>query len=472
MDSQQTFQTSSSETAVERRYPWAGLWLIIGIILAGGMALCVWASVNGAISEDTLILITAGMGFIYLLGFIFRPGRLSRNGWVALILLAVVMRMCWFFVPVSSGDDHCRYLWDGAVTANGINPYKYSPKDIADGKVDNPTLKKLADSDLSTLEDINHPQLRTIYPPASQGAFALAHWITPFDLTGWRIILLCFDALAALAVLALLRATGKEASLLAFYLLNPLLVTETYGGCHLDMLTASMLVIFALAIVKNRPVWATLALAMAVGTKLWPVILLPFLVRALWGRWRKMALSAAVFILLLSAMALPFALAFGDESNSGLLTYSRIWSGRAGAYLVLGRLGWWVRSLLSLSLDGHYVGRGLMMLTILPAVAVLSLRRRLDKVTLPERLALVSLLLMLLCPVLWPWYFVAVIPLAAASRPRLGLLLWTALLPLCYLEFEWWQLTLLVHVPLWALLAYEQIRDYLARRANRETNNV
>ena len=150
-----------------------------------------------------------------------------------MIVVAVLMRLAWFFVPASSGKDYNRYLWDGAVTASGVNPYRYSPQQILDRQVNNSTIERLGLTGCTTLEGINHPYLRTIYPPFAQGMFALAHWISPFDLTGWRIVLLTFDVLAVVAVLGLLKAVKLPLSLAVVYLWNPLLVMGTYGDFHL-----------------------------------------------------------------------------------------------------------------------------------------------------------------------------------------------------------------------------------------------
>ncbi len=395
----------------------AAIWLTGGLLLAAGMWLCAWARVHQLVSADVLVLASVGMGAMFLSLLALRPGQMSRALWFAMIVLAILMRLPWFFVPASSGEDYCRYMWDGAVTAHGVNPYKHAPANVAVGRADDPALERLAQSGRATLEGINHPHLRTIYPPVAQGAFALAYWITPFDLTGWRVVLLAFDALAALAVVGLLRKAALPLSLAFVYLWNPLLVAESYGGCHVDLLAAAMVAAFAWALVANRPAVAGLALAGAIGLKLWPILLLPFLLRALWGRWRQLSLAVGILALCVSAMVIPFASAFGTDSNSGLLTYARIWAGRSGAYQVFDEAGWWLRSRLSLEMDGHYIGRGLMMLVLLPAVLWLGLRRAQDPAILCRRMGLVILLMLLLGPVLWPWYYVAVAPLAAIASP-------------------------------------------------------
>ncbi len=446
------------------------LWPVGGGILAAGMWMSVWARVNNHISASVFALASAGMGAIYLALLAFRPSQASRSLWATIIVVAILMRLTWFFVPAYSGEDYCRYLWDGAVAASGVDPYRYSPQQVLDGQVDNRTIERLAQSGRSTLEGINHPELRTIYPPVAQGAFALAYWIAPFNLSSWRIVLLAFDVLAALAVLGLLWTARLPLSLVFLYLWNPLLVAEIYGGSHMDMLAAAWVTIFALTLATNRPMAATVALALAIGVKLWPVLLLPFLVRALWGKWRRLAAAAGILGALVVVMAIPFASAFGAESDSGLLRYARVWSGRSGAYLPFGELGWWLKGYLSLDVSGHYVGRALMMLVLLPAALWLGLRRPGDTRGLCRRMALVILLMLLLAPVLWPWYYVAVIPLAVVASPRLGLLLWTALLPLCYLQaagLSAGQLTWLVHVPVWLALATDWAWPHVARRLDR-----
>ena len=458
---------TQQEPAISQGPRRIGPWLTGGAILAASMGLCVWARVTHHASASALVLTSVGMGALYLALVILRPIRASRRILATMIVVAILMRLAWFFVPTSGGRDYCRYLWDGAVTANGINPYVHSPQQVSQGQVGNPILERLARSGRVTLESINHPELRTIYPPAAQGAFALAYWIAPFDLTGWRIVLSAFDVLAALAVLGLLRAARLPLSLAVVYLWNPLLVMETYDGCHLDILAAAMVVTFAWALATKRPMIATIVLALAIGVKLWPVLLLPFLLRSLWGKWRRLAVSAGILGALVVIMAIPFARAFGAESDSGLLTYARIWSGRSGAYLAFDKLGWWLRDYLSLDMDGHYVGRGLMMMVLLPAVLWLGLGWSRSNITLCRRIGLVILLMLLLSPALWPWYYVAVIPLAAVASPCLGLLLWTALLPLCYLEgagLSARQLTWLVHFPVWFMLAAEWAWPHLAGR--------
>ena len=57
-------------------------------------------------------------------------------------------------------DDLYRYLWDGRVQLHGVHPYAHAPEDQA--------LAGLRDEHW---ERVNHPEVKTIYPPLAQGTF-------------------------------------------------------------------------------------------------------------------------------------------------------------------------------------------------------------------------------------------------------------------------------------------------------------
>jgi len=75
-----------------------------------------------------------------------------------------------FTAPILE-DDYYRYLWDGAVTANALNPYAYSPQQVLKGTDIPVELTQLAEESGEVIHSINHPEIRTIYPPIAQAFF-------------------------------------------------------------------------------------------------------------------------------------------------------------------------------------------------------------------------------------------------------------------------------------------------------------
>ncbi|MBN1341778.1 MAG: DUF2029 domain-containing protein [Phycisphaerae bacterium] len=399
-------------------------------------------------------------GVVYLVGsWLSLNRRLSRRQVLLLIVVAVGMRVAAVPMPLARGDDFERYLWDGAVTAAGINPYLYSPKAVAEGGVADPTLRSLAARSQGVLRNVNHAELRAIYPPVAQGLFAVAHLLTPFDTTGWRIVLALVDLLTVLLLVLLLRSAGLALGNLAIYLWNPLLVFETYARLHLDLAVVPFLLVAAWGLVRRRPLIAGAFLATAAGVKLWPAVLAPFLVGAFRDARRRLLAASTAFAGICLLMAIPFSSAFGGE-NSGVVVYGATWETPTGAFRLAQALGWLLVRQLDLSMQAGLIARTVAMGLLLVAAVWIGTRRADRSTEICTRMEIVVLLMLLLSPTVWPWYYVPAIPLAVIA-PRASALIWTAILPLIYLANVMpppHVLGALIHLPVWVLLGLEWAR--------------
>ena len=171
----------------------------------------------------TACFVGAGLLFAAIL-----PGRISASanleaGGTAQLLAIVLVggliaRLILFASEPILEDDYLRYLWDGAVSAHAMNPYDVAPRTVIDAGPAHPLSGLAADSG-PVLRRINHPQLPTIYPPVAQAAFAFAHWISPWSLTAWRSVLMLCDAATLLALLGLLKETGRSLAAMGFHIL-------------------------------------------------------------------------------------------------------------------------------------------------------------------------------------------------------------------------------------------------------------
>ena len=446
--------------------PWRlWFWLSCGVGLLGlmiaaaieGRSRPVW--VDGPAGIGPLTILSVAAGAVYLIAVLLAPrGRLKAWQIILLVLVAVGMRLPMWLAPPVHGWDYCRYFWDGALTASGVNPYRYSPQQVVEGRVSDPKVARTVQQGQEFLEGINHPHLRTLYPPIAQGIFAAAYWLKPFDLTAWRLVLLAFDAAAAALVILLLRRAGLPVAMCAIYLWNPVLVSETYFYGHVDLALGAVVLLFAWALVSRRIILAGVVLALAVGIKLWPALLIFFLIRQGWAQKRKLVLSLVIFCLLLGLMAIPYLAAFGSQGDSGLLTYSSDWQWRHGAYALFARLGWWLKWVLHLSVEGRMVGRGLMMLVLLAVAVWQGMRRDRNAKSLCASMAVVGVMMLLLGPTLWPWYYVGLLGLVAVGGCPVAALAWAALLPLANLpegSMPEGLLVCLLHMPIWILLAVQ-----------------
>jgi hypothetical protein len=188
-----------------------------------------------------------------------------------IITIAILARAIALLAPDALSTDVYRYIWDGRVQAAGINPYRYVPAD--------PALAFLRDEDI--YPNINRPEYApTIYPPVAEMIFFLASRIQQ-TWTAMKLAMVGFEALTIGAILALLRRDGLPPERVLIYAWHPLPIWEFSGAGHIDAAAIAFLCLALLAAMRERPVAAGAALALAILVKPFALVIAP----ALWKKW-------------------------------------------------------------------------------------------------------------------------------------------------------------------------------------------
>ncbi|MFV1958605.1 MAG: glycosyltransferase 87 family protein, partial [Planctomycetota bacterium] len=391
------------------------------------------------------------------------PASPTRGRLLLVLAVGLLIRAPFFFSAPILEDDAWRYLWDGAVLAHGLDPYANAPADLLAGKgpAEEPW-PDLVEEGRAVLERVNHPRLKTIYPPVAQGAFALAHRLAPWKGTGLRLVWLALDLAVLGLLLVVLGAAAGRTWQVAIYWLNPLLVKEVYNSMHME----PVLLAFstgALVLASRRRVRAAAGgLALAIGAKIWPVLWLPLVLRVRGLRRREAVVGGVVAVGLAAVLVLPLLWRSG-ESASGLGAYARVWEINDAAFLL-------VHQAAALFTPAHapFVARVVVALLLLALLLRLALRPVQDGRDLATRALTLVAALFLLSPTAFPWYGLWLLP-ALAWVPRTSLLLLTVTLPLYYLRFrfaDWgipgvfdYGVVWIEFLPVWFLFVREQRRS-------------
>ena len=251
---------------------------IIFLLLLGGALLVLYRAGLGA-SGVSGIRFFMKVAFIqcaiYLLAaWIVMRARASRSITLVAIAFAVLFRLSIIFAPPYLSDDIYRYIWDGRVQAAGINPYRYVPAA--------PELVQLRDDDI--YPKINRRDYaHTIYPPVAQLVFLLTTRIS--ETVVWmKLTMVLFELVTMWAIAQLLQLLGRPRQLLLLYAWHPLVVWEFAGSGHLDPIFICFMAFAFLAWQRKSDLGAGFALACATLSKLFPVVLLPALLKR--GRWK------------------------------------------------------------------------------------------------------------------------------------------------------------------------------------------
>jgi len=365
-------------------------------------------------------------------------------------------------------DDFYRYLWDGAVTARGLNPYEYSPTQIVWGSIEAEPipqpLRQLADESGSILEHVNPPHLPTIYPPIAQLAFATAHMIAPWSTDSWRMLLLLADGITLVILLHLLSVLGLSSTAIVWYWWNPILLREIYGGAHMDVLVLPFIVGAVVLAIRKRFSGSMLLLALAGGVKLWPIILAPILLGSLFTTPKRLFLPLAVFLgttALVWSPTIPHAF----TTDSGFIAYAEAWQNNAGAFALLERVGRLILAGIGEPYAhlGQPIARGAVGVILFAWIAWLSLKPVNAIRDVPQRCCLAVAALFLLAPAQFPWYYVWLLPFLTIV-PSIPLLSYGFLLPLYYVRALQPSVVWLEHGVVWLLLARAMTSSFIRHR--------
>jgi len=312
----------------------------------------------------------------------------------------------------------------------GVHPFEYAP--------DDPALEHLRDADW---EKINHPELKTIYPPGAQILF-LTMALPGAGAIGVKLAVALIDFAVVLALLHWLGYLRLPRERVLLYAWNPLAIMESAGSGHIEPAGGLMLLLALIWLSRGAGKRALAALAFAIQIKLLPVVLLPFQLRRAGIR--------AIWVLPL-ALLLPWLpyLFGGPAIGAGLFDYAERWEHNSVAFASLQWAGeridtaamlkpWVARaehSMGALPWEKLYryvwpreVAKFGVVVLMLGWAARCWLRPRPD--LLRESMALIGAAL-LLSPTLHPWYLLWLLPLAAA-RASWPWLLFAATIPLAY----------------------------------------
>lgn len=220
---------------------------------------------------------------------------------VAAFALALAFRAPLLAGPIGQDSDAMRYVWDGRVQHLGYNPYVAVPAD--------PALDHTHDDQTRLMPSRRQ---HTPYPPAAQLFFRMVVGVRD-SAHVMRLALAACDVLTILVVWRWLVTTGRSPAMALAYAWNPLVVLEVAHSGHIDALGALWIAASVYWLARRRTALASIGFALAVATKLLPIVLLPLY-------WRRVRMRDAIAGgALLAALYLAFAhdrtLPFGALPN-------------------------------------------------------------------------------------------------------------------------------------------------------------
>ncbi|MCW5518644.1 DUF2029 domain-containing protein [Aureitalea sp. L0-47] len=242
------------------------------IVFALVCGLLYWAFGYELERHDFGKLISLYVGLFFLTYAIIR-----MHGWNFWLLAGIGVALRLLFLPAipNLSQDFYRFIWDGQLVSQGVNPYLFTPDMyLASSEVivQNAAELKAGMTDLNASNFSN-------YPPVNQLFFALSALFGGKSILGSIIVLRLLIILADIGILyfgkKLLEAFHLPISKIFWFFLNPFIILELTGNLHFEGVMLFFLLWSLYLLHKGRWFWAAVLFGISISTKLIPLLFLP-----------------------------------------------------------------------------------------------------------------------------------------------------------------------------------------------------
>ncbi len=260
----------------------------------------------------TLIYISTSIFFLVLWWQISLL-QIPRNYIYYLTAAIIILRIVFIPVHPVGSDDFYRYIWDGKVQANGINPYEYSPNDSALISLHTDILPK----------KVNHADMKTLYPPLTEILFYAAFIISGESYFGLKIILLLFELMTLWGIFLILNKLKIDKKYLLLYAFSPLPIFQFFIDSHADGFGLAFIIFAIFFYLDKKKIISYILIGLSICIKPIGLLLIPLLLfteKSFTERLKIIFIPAFICI----AMYIPYT--FSGEPFQALIKFTENWT--------------------------------------------------------------------------------------------------------------------------------------------------
>jgi hypothetical protein len=388
------------------------------------------------VEQSTFSRIAIAYGVFFLL-YVWQVSTAQARDVKFWLVVAILLRIALIGAFPALSDDIYRFVWDGRLWLAGQNPFDHLPVWYLEEGHQLPGLTQ------ELFQQLNSPEYYTIYPPVAQALFALACWIAPTSVWGAAVVIQIFllgtEIGAILLLRKLLQGWNLPPQRVLWYALNPLIIVEVIGNLHFEGPMIFFLLLGLWWLLRwqqhrQKGIWlaSAAALALAVASKLLPLLFFPFLIRRL-GWWRSVRYFAVLGLILVLTWLPLLSASFLENFGSSVDLYFRRFEFNGSLYYLLRWVGY--------QFSGYnlivFIGPGL----ALGVFLAISGRALLERATpswseLPYRWLFAISIYLLCATTVHPWYTALPVVLCLFTPYRWPIV-WSGMILLTYINYSY-----------------------------------
>lgn len=204
----------------------------------------------------------------------FKLISLEKSNFWFLAGIALLFRLVFILSLPNLSQDFYRFIWDGRLILEGVNPYLSVPNEFS---ISIGSLKAKLIEGMGSLSAGNF----TSYPPINQLFFAISAFFGGKSIletvVGMRMFIILADFGTLYFGRKLLQKLDLPPHRIFWFILNPFIIIELTGNLHFEGVMLFFLV-WSLYLLHHRNwIWSAVLLGISVSVKLLPLLFLPLL---------------------------------------------------------------------------------------------------------------------------------------------------------------------------------------------------
>ncbi len=374
-------------------------------------------------------------GLYFALFFLsFKLIQMQMHNFWFLAGVALLFRLIFLLALPDLSQDYFRFIWDGRLIADGLNPFQFTPDQLLQQRGFELYQAKDLVAGMGNLSAGHFSN----YPPVSQLIFAITGFVAPQSILGSVMIMRLFLILADLGTLfvgwKLLKKLQMPAHRIFWYVLNPFVIIELTGNLHFEGVMVFFLLLSLYLLYQEKWIISAIFMGLAISVKLLPLVLLPPLIA--YFKNRNQFLKLPFYYLITGLVVLITFLPFYSEeviwnfSSSVSLWFDKFeWN--ASIYYFVRWFGY---------LDKGYniiesAGTALAICTFLLILILTFLRKAETFQQLLTNMLLAVSIYLLFSTTVHPWYLTIPLMLSIFTNFRY-MIIWTLLVVLSYFAYS------------------------------------
>jgi hypothetical protein len=217
--------------------------------------------------------------WIFLFGCYYYLVKNHPFSFKHLVGISILFRLLFLFATPNLSQDFYRFIWDGRMIFEGLNPYLSKPESFINSGIFPIDEAKTLYEGMGILNGSHF----TNYPPIHQLGFLIAAVFASKSIFVSILVLRVLIILADLGILYIGKKLLEKLQLpnhtIFWYALNPFIIIEMTGNLHFEPVMLFFLVLSFYKLQQQKWVVGAIFMGCAISVKLIPVLFLPLFLK-------------------------------------------------------------------------------------------------------------------------------------------------------------------------------------------------